>query len=101
MNISVNNQVGVDNKFVRLALWKLYRLEKKFPHLQGTQLNILRVSPKCNEFRITLKLKTMTESFVLRQRSSCIAKIFSLLNKDAHRYLYSQKKMMRLYNAAV
>jgi len=75
MDISVINHAGVDNKYIRLALWKLYRLEEKFPNLRGSQLTILKENPKKNVFRVMLQLSTIGETIVLKQQAKSISKI--------------------------
>jgi hypothetical protein len=98
MDISVINEAGVENKYIRLALWKLYRLEEKFPNLKGSQLTILKENPRKNVFRVMLKLRTMGETIVLKQQAKSISKIINNLKNDAHEFLYNQQKLIQFYN---
>ncbi len=100
MDISVINQAGVENKFIRLALWKLYRLEVKFSNLKSSELIITKENPKKNIFRVVLKLRTVAETIVLKQQASSISKIIYTLKKDAHDFLHNQQKLIQFYNPA-
>lgn len=99
MNISVINEAAVNNKFIRLALWKLYALQKKFAELKKAELYI-RFTEKTGEYLLILRLFVPGNDVSIRKKSVEIPELIKGLTSEAGKFLFKYQKVHQALESA-
>lgn len=91
MNIIIQNQANLPNKYVRFTKWKLYRLANKFKHLLYAEVFFSTEGNTPITYQIHLRLGIAGDDIIIKNKSKNLSELFRTTHKDAHRYLAKTK----------
>ncbi len=95
MNIQVNNQAGLPNKFVRLAKWKMYRVKEQFNQLLYSEIFISKEGKGLVEYHSVIKLGVPGYDIILKNKSHSPKALFKTSYADVVRYLRKNKERIK------
>lgn len=96
MNILVQNKTSLPNKVVRFIKWKIYRLSRKFNHLQSASVYLNEEGNSVKTYYLTLNLNTVSGEIIIKHQDSNLSELLRASTKSAHRYLDKNKPLAAL-----
>lgn len=94
MNVIIQNQANLPNKYVRFMKWKTHRLSEKFKHLIYAEIFLRSEGNSPTIYQVRLRLGIAGDDIIIKNQSSDLGELFRETHKDAHRYLAKTKNMM-------
>ena len=91
MNIIVQNQANLSNKYVRFTKWKLYGLASKFKDLLYAEVFFSTEGSTLVTYQVHLRLGITGDDIIIKNKSKNLSDLFRITYKDAHRYLAKNK----------
>jgi len=95
MNIQVNNKAGLPNKFVRLAKWKMYKVQEQFNQLIYSEIFISKEGKGPIAYHSVIKLGVPGYDIVLKNKGHSPQALFKTSYNDVVRYLRKNKERNR------
>ena len=92
MEITVRNNAGIANKYIRLLKWKLYSLNRKFNDLHYADIFIKKEGNRHSIYEAILRLGIPGNDIILKHRSPEPSMIIANSHRDARRYLAKRSK---------
>ncbi|MEM1322461.1 MAG: hypothetical protein AAGG75_19515 [Bacteroidota bacterium] len=92
MQIEINNQADIANKYLRFAKWKLRRIHEKFEYLLYAEVLISKEGSGKVEYKIVTRLGVPGHDIILNNRSSNIKMLWKTTMQDVQRYLRRYKQ---------
>jgi len=87
MQITVSNNAGIPNKYIRLLKWKIYGLNRKFKHLHYADVFVNKEGRGHTLYAATIRLGITGKDIIIKHKDTSPALVVSHTYKDAHRYL--------------
>ncbi len=96
MNIVIQNQANLSNKYVRFTKWKLRNLSAKFKHLLYAEVFLRTEGNTPKVYQAHLRLGIAGDDIIIKNKSAHLGELFRETYKDAHRYLAKTKTLTNL-----
>ena len=93
MNIQVNNQTNLSNKYIRFIKWKIYQLKEKFHQLIYAEIFLKEEGKKPTMYVASIRLGIPGHDIIIKKQSADIWNLLLQSSKDAHRYLANHKSI--------
>ena len=91
MQITVENQTNLPNKYVRFIRWKLYEHYRKFNHLHYAHVHLKLEGKRPERYYLSAKLGVPGQDIVIKHASFFPKDLMRQFTKSIHRQLVKTK----------
>ncbi len=91
LNITVNNNAGIPNKYIRKLKYHLYNLDEKFNHLIYAIINIKQEGSGNPMYELSLQIGISGPDVIIKNKSLDLDQLMKKSCRDAFRYCRKSK----------
>lgn len=92
MRITISNQAGIPNKYIRLIKWKIRQIKDKFKHLMYLDVYITKEGIKNSVYKAVLKLGVPGNDIIITNDATEPSLLWKRSFVASHRYLRKYKE---------
>lgn len=92
MKISIRNQAGIPNKYIRFVKWKIRNIQSKFNELLYFEAYISKEGSSVPRYKTVLKLGVPGHDIILSHQSANLKELWSKSMQSVQRYLRKSKE---------
>ncbi len=91
MQITIRNNAGLSNKYLRFVKWKMYKIKDKFKDLLYAEIFINSEGQSPKMYLTNIRLGVAGHDIILQNKSENLSELFQKSIKAIHRYLEKNK----------